>query len=195
MSSHHIIREDQEPALLIFHAHAISFEKVQELLEWMPTVIVLANQVETVIGWGIKMDIVLAPVEELEIWNNKLVDQAPIKILSYNPDEDPLLAALNFVSDSKAAAVNCLLDSKDELIKIESFVKLDVEAFIDKKLWRWVKTGHFEKWIPGNTKLFLLPEYLKSEFPEFISGSCQVENDGIVVLNSKHSFWVGEELG
>lgn len=33
MSSHHIVRENQEPALLIADAHAISFEKIQELLE------------------------------------------------------------------------------------------------------------------------------------------------------------------
>ncbi len=195
MSSHHIVREDQEPALLILDAHAISFDKVQELLEWMPTVIVPADQLETVVGWGIKVDIVLTPLADVEIWKNKLVDQAPVKFLCYNPGDDPLTKAFYFLTTSKATAVNCLLGSIDDLAKIESFAGLDVEVFVDKKLWRWIKTGHFEKWIPANTKLYLLPEHLKSEFPEFNSGYFQVEKDGIVIFNSKHLFWIGEEIG
>lgn len=194
MSSHHIVREDQEPALLILDAHAISFDKVQELLEWMPTVIVLAAQLETVVGWGIKVDIVLSPLADVEVWKNKLVDQGPVKFLSYNPEDDPLTTAFYFLTTSKATAVNCLLGGVDELIEIESFARLDVEVFVDNKLWRWIKTGHFEKWIPANTKLYLLPEHLKSELPEFTLGYFQVEKDGIVLFNSKQSFWIGEEL-
>lgn len=195
MSSHHIVREDQEPALLILNAHAISFDRVQELLEWMPTVIVSADQVETVVGWGIKVDSVLTPLADVEVWKNKLVDQAPVKFLSYNPVDDPLTTAFYFLTASKATAVNCMLGSIDELTKIELFAGLDVEVFVNNKLWRWIKTGHFEKWIPANTRLYLLPEHLKSEHPEFVSGYFRVEKDGIVEFNSKHSFWIGEELG
>jgi hypothetical protein len=194
MSSHHIVREDQEPALLILDARAISFGRVQELLEWMPTVIVSTDQVETVTGWGIKIDIVLTPLADVEIWKNKLADQAPVKFLSYNPEDAPLSIAFYFLAASKATAVNCLLHNVDELTKIESFGGLDVEVFLNNKLWRWIKTGHFEKWIPANTKLYLLPEHLKSEFAEFALGYFQVVKDGIVVFNSKHSFWIGEEL-
>lgn len=194
MSSHHIVREDQEPALLILDAQAISFGRVQELLEWIPTVIVLADEVDTVVGWGIKVDIVLSPLADVEVWRNKLVDQAPVKFLSYNPGDDPLTTAFYFLTASKATAVNCMLRSVDELTKIESFGGLDVEVFVSNKLWRWIKTGHFEKWIPANTKLYLLPEYLKSELSEFVSGYFRVEKDGIVIFNLKHSFWIGEEL-
>ena len=194
MSSHHIVREDQEPALLILNAQAIPFEKVQELLEWMPTVIVLVDQVENVLGWGIKVDVVLTSISDLEIWKNKLSDQAPIKFLSYNAGEDPLTSAFNFLTASKATAVNCLLDNKTQMMQIESFAGLDVEVFVDKKLWRWIKSGHFEKWIPANTKLFLQPEELKAEFPEFSAGEYLTKNDGIVSFNSAHSFWIGEEL-
>jgi thiamine pyrophosphokinase len=194
VSSHHIVREDQEPALLILNAHAISFEKVQELLEWMPTVIVLANQIETVLVWGIKVDIVLTPFNDLEDWKNKLIDQAPIKFITYNAEDDPLTTVLHFLTDSNATAVNCLLDDKRQMMQIESWAGLDVEVFVDKKLWRWIKSGHFEKWIPANTILFLLPEELKTEFSEFSHGKYLTKNDGIVSFNSAHSFWIGEEL-
>lgn len=193
MSSHHIVREDQEPALLILNAHAISFDKVQELLEWMPTVIVMADQVETVVGWGIKVDTVLVPLTDVEVWRSRLIDQAPVKLITYTPEDDPLIKVYQYLKGTKATAINCLLNRTDEILKIE-FEGFDVEVFVDNKLWRWFKTGHFEKWIPAKTKLYLLPEYLKSEFPEFTLGSYQVVKDGIVVFNSKHSFWMGEEL-
>ena len=102
MSSHHIVREDQEPALLIVNAHAMAFEKIQELLEWMPTVIVLADQVETVVAWGIKVDVVIVPLTAMELWRDKLADQTPVKLIPYNLKEYPMDIAFYFLSKSKA---------------------------------------------------------------------------------------------
>lgn len=194
MSSHHIVREDQEPALLILYARAIPFEKVLELLEWMPTVIVQADQIETVLGWGIKVDVVLTPLADLEVWESKLADQAPIKFLPYNAGDDPLTIAFHFLTASKATAVNCLLEDKKQMMHIESCDGLDVEVFVDNKLWRWIRSGHFEKWVPANTKLFLMPEESKAVFPEFSAGEYLINNDGIVSFNSASPFWIGEEL-
>ncbi len=194
MSSHHIVREDQEPSLLILNAHAIPFEKVQELLEWMPTVIVQADQIETVLGWGIKVDVIITPFADLEVWKSKLIDQAPIKFLAYDRGDDPLTPAFHFLLASKATAVNCLLADKKQMMHIESFDGLDVEVFVDKKLWRWIKSGRFEKWVSSNTKLFLMPEELQSGFPEFYAGEYLVKNDGMVSFNSTQPFWIGEEL-
>lgn len=194
MSSHHIVRENQEPALLIADAHAISFEKIQELLEWMPVVVVLSSEVETVIAWGIKVNVVITPLAEMETWRDQLVEQTPIRFISYNPDDEPLQTAFYFLTASKAAGVNCLLGSKDDLTKIESFSNLDIEAFVDNKLWSWMKKGHFEKWFPSGATLYLSPEEMKSEFPEFVSGSYRTVKDGIISLKSTRSFWIGEEL-
>ncbi len=194
MSSHHIVREDQEPALLIVNAHAIAFEKIQELLEWMPTVIVLADQVETVVAWGIKVDVVIVPLAAMELWRDKLADQTPIKLISYNTADDPLHTAFYFLSASKATAVNCLMNNKEELKKIELNSSFDVDAFFDDTRWAWIKKGHFEKWLPTGATLYVLPEERKNEFEEFSSGSYVVKQDGIVTLNSPRSFWVGEKL-
>jgi thiamine pyrophosphokinase len=194
MSSHHIVREDQEPALLIANAHAIEFEKIQELLEWMPTVIVMADQVETVIAWGIKVDVVIVPIAEAEMWSVNLTDQNPIRLVTYNPMEDALLTALNFLRTSKSTAVNCLFNSKEDLIKIEPFKTLDVDVFFDGTRWAWIKKGHFEKWLPAGTTLSLLPDERKKDFVEFNSGVYVIKKDGIVLLNCSHPFWVGELL-
>jgi len=194
MSSHHIVRENQEPALLIASAQAISYEKIQELLEWMPTVVVLSDEVDTVISWGIKVDVVIAPLDELPGWRDRLADQAPVKLVSYNQGEDPLTTAIYFLTATKANAVNCLLKDKHDLDKMQTLSALDTEAFVENKIWSCIRSGHYEKWLPAGATLYLLPEALQVEVPEFKTGSYPVIQDGIVSIKSNHVFWIGEEL-
>ncbi len=194
MSSHHIVRENQEPALLIANAHAISFEKIQELLEWMPTVVVLSSEVNTVVAWGIKVDVVITPLAEMAYWRDRLVEQTPIRFISFNPVDDPIVTAFYFLIALKSVAVNCLLGSIDDLKRIETFSNLDIEAFVDHKLWRHIRKGQFEKWLPEGATLSLLPHEMDAEFSQFVSGQYRNPVDGMVSLKSTHSFWVGEEL-
>ena len=194
MSSHHIVRENQEPALLIANAHAISFEKIQELLEWMPTVVVFSTEVEQVLAWGIKVDVVISPIEEIAHWRDRLVDQTPVRIISYNPGDDLLATAFYFLVATKATAVNCLLGTSEDLKRIEPSVTLDIEAFTENRLWSCIRNGHFEKWLPAGATLYLLPEEMKPEFPEFNSGSYRTVKEGIVRFKSVLPFWIGEEL-
>ena len=59
MSSHHIVRDDQEPALIIANGAACSPELMGQLLEWSPLVIVLDSAMKRVADLGIKVDVLL----------------------------------------------------------------------------------------------------------------------------------------
>ena len=59
MSSHHIVRDDQEPALIIANGAECSNELLGQLLEWSPLVIVLDSAMERVVALGIKVDVLL----------------------------------------------------------------------------------------------------------------------------------------
>ena len=59
MSSHHIVRDDQEPALIIANGLACNTELLGQLLEWSPLVIVLDAAIERVLDLGIKVDVLL----------------------------------------------------------------------------------------------------------------------------------------
>jgi hypothetical protein len=193
MSSHHIVREDQEPALLILNAHAISFEKIQELLEWMPTVIVTESEIETVVAWGIKVDVVLVPKAKANYWQEQLIEQAPVKIISFD-GEDNIGSAFQYLKSGKATAVNCMLKTKVDLTKFEGF-SFDVDCFIDNTRWSWIKSGRIEKWMPKGARLQILPFEIKNEFTELIASDWLINKDGIVKLESPNPFWLGEELG
>lgn len=194
MSSHHIVRENQEPALVIFDAHAIHFEKVQELLEWMPTIIILSSQIETVLGWGIKIDVVLAPFGEEETWIEQTRDQQPVQVLTFQDKELPLIKAIEFLTVKQIPAVNVLVSDEKALDMVAAFTG-DVEVFFDHKRWSRVKLGRFEKWVAEGTKLFVLPESVHKEIPFLKNGALVTEKDGLLVLTAPNLFWVGEELG
>jgi thiamine pyrophosphokinase len=191
MSSHHIVRENQEPALVIFDARAIPFEKVQELLEWMPTIVVLHTQVEIVLSWGIKMDVVLVPASEETSWTERTKDQQPIEVISFQANEPPLNKTISLLQSRNIPAVNWLVKELQTLTGLIDFTG-DAEVFVDNKRWSRVKSGRFEKWLPTGTALYIFPEQACSEIAD---GKFIVERDGVVVLQGKQVFWVGEEVG
>ncbi|PST85190.1 thiamine pyrophosphokinase [Pedobacter yulinensis] len=73
MSSHHIIREKQEPALYIHDLGNFSEELLGQLLEWSPTVIVHGAAYEKIDSLGIKIDAVVHPAEALLQENTQVI--------------------------------------------------------------------------------------------------------------------------
>lgn len=66
MSSHHIIRENQEPALFVADYHSVSEEHLGQLLEWSPTLLTLESQYDFLQAAGIKVDVLLSSEETIE---------------------------------------------------------------------------------------------------------------------------------
>ena len=100
MSSHHVVTENQEPALLILNPDSIQFEKVQELLEWSPLVIVSDTALEGVLRRGIKIDVLLTPGTGEE-YNQVKIDQSPLHILHFEKGQSELGAGLQFFVGTK----------------------------------------------------------------------------------------------
>ena len=87
MSSHHIVRDDQEPALIIANGASCSFELLGQLLEWSPIVIVLDNAIDRVLQLDIKVDVLLGDFDDdfnPEIYKEK---QFPLEIV-YTPNQE-----------------------------------------------------------------------------------------------------------
>ncbi|HRJ31532.1 MAG TPA: hypothetical protein PLV21_12175 [Cyclobacteriaceae bacterium] len=189
MSSHHFVKEDQEPALVIAQAEAIPFAVVQELLEWSPTVIVLEHALPAVLLWGIKMDVVICQQKNIDQHIQLLNDQAPVKILSHSEEENPLLTALYFLIAGKYRAVNVLGVGHETIAPFTP--KLDVVTFYENKRWLYARHGKFEKWLIKG-KQISLPEKIKSK--EGLDEHGVAVHDGTVKVISDVPFWIGEEI-
>ncbi len=86
MSSHHIVRDDQEPALIIANGASCQPELLGQLLEWSPLVVVLDSAIERVMHLDIKIDVLLGDFDrdfDPEIYKTK---QYPLEIV-HTPDQ------------------------------------------------------------------------------------------------------------
>lgn len=107
MSSHHIVREKQEPALIIANGESCNAELLGQLLEWSPFVVVLDSAIHRVMALGIKVDVLLGDfdrdIDLQEIEQN----QYPIEIV-HTPDQEKtdLEKAFDFLIERGFPAVN-----------------------------------------------------------------------------------------
>ena len=107
MSSHHIVRDDQEPALIIANGAACSMELLGQLLEWSPIVVVLDNAIDRVLQLDIKVDVLLGDFDDdfnPELYKEK---QFPLEIVhTPNQDKTDLEKAFDYLIEKGHKAVN-----------------------------------------------------------------------------------------
>lgn len=194
MSSHHFVKEGQEPALLIIHAQR--FAVVEPLLEWAPLVAVAHPELDTVLRWGIKVDVVFCPANEIQNTQEKIIDQEPVQIAAYVPNDNLLHEALGFLIHAKQSAVNLVANLTDEHFNLpQLFPKLTLVLLEHNIKWTF-HSNHYSKWLPKNTELVIR----KSEPNQSLSvGGFLLETnilkssaDGIVSMDSLQPFWIGE---
>ena len=137
MSSHHVVREKQEPALLILGMSNFPDELLGQLLEWSPTVIVTADTAEKMHSYGIKIDWIIAGDEASVL-------QSDVKVLPAGID-GYAASALTYLVSSGYPAVNIVTD-EFELAAYENFAgQINLVIFYrDKKIFP--VTSGFSKW-------------------------------------------------
>lgn len=190
MSSHHFVKEDQEPALIIQNAESVPFSTVEELLEWSPTVIVMEQALKNVLEWGIKIDVVISAQENVPHLVEALKEQAPVKILSHQPDENPTTTAFYFLTASKYRAVN-VIGMDMQLLK--SFAEtLDVVSFSNGTRWIYARNGKFEKWLSSGSHIQVISDAGVNISRVGLDEQNVTIDDGVVSLVGDKAFWVGE---
>ncbi len=150
MSSHHIVREKQEPALLIINLGDFEEEQLGQLLEWSPMIFVVEEMVDKIVSLGIKIDIVLSAKAK-----NDYTFQEHVKVL--NVEEEAIKAGMNYLISEGFPSVNIITNKfiADDYSKFVN--QIDLVVFEnDKKIYP-VKSG-FNKWKAAGEKIFLLNE-------------------------------------
>lgn len=165
MSSHHIVRDDQEPALIIANGAACSNELLGQLLEWSPIVIVLDSAIHRVLDLGIKVDVVLGDFDN-GFNPADLTDlQFPIEIV-HTPDQDKtdLDKAFDYLIARKIPAVNVIwatgrradhtITNMTNIVRYSTQLKI---VILDDNSKIFVLPKKYTKWYPAQTPLSLIP--------------------------------------
>ncbi len=137
MSSHHIVREKQEPALLVAGLDNLDDEQLGQLLEWSPTVIVSADTAEQVQALGIKIDWLIAQ-EMMDL------QQADIKLIEADVN-NAIPAALDQLVKQNYHAVNVIADQFILIDYSDFFERINLVIYVPGKKIIAVRSG-FSKW-------------------------------------------------
>ena len=165
MSSHHIVRDDQEPALIIANGESCSAELLGQLLEWSPIVVVLDSAITRVLELGIKVDVLLGDFDRNFNAEKYKDSQYPIEIV-YTPNQNKtdLEKAFDYLIEQKIPAVNVVwatgrradhtITNVTNIIRYKE--KLKIVILDDySKIFQLPKK--FQKWYPSKTILSLIP--------------------------------------
>ena len=165
MSSHHIIRDKQEPALLIANGEACNAELLGQLLEWSPFVVVLDSAVHRVLDLGIKIDVLLGDFDRDMDFEAILARQYPLEIV-HAPDQDKtdLEKGIEFLVARGFPAVNIIWATgrraDHAIANITNVVRYKHEiktVLFDDHSKIFPLVGSFEKWYAGGTPISLVP--------------------------------------
>ena len=165
MSSHHIVKEKQEPALIIANGEACSEELLGQLLEWSPFIVVLDKAIYRVLELGIKIDVWMGDFDEHHDFDLIRSQQDPLEIIN-TPDQDKtdLEKAIDFLIERSFPAANIVwatgrradhaITNITNLVRYKEQIRL---VLFDDYSKIFPLTGTYEKWYVAGTPVSLIP--------------------------------------
>lgn len=165
MSSHHIVRDDQEPALIIANGAACNPELLGQLLEWSPLVIVLDSAIERVMELDIKVDVLLGDFDrgfDPYYYKEK---QYPLEIVhTHDQEKTDLEKAFDYLYERKIPAANVVwatgkradhtITNLTSIVQYRDKLKI---VILDDHSKIFLLPRRFEKWYTANTPISLIP--------------------------------------
>ncbi len=165
MSSHHIVRDDQEPALIIANGESCNRELLNQLLEWSPLVVVLDSAVDRVLELGIKIDVLIGDFDRGFDYNRYKELQYPIEIIKIeDQNSTDLDKAYNYLIEKGIPAVNVVwatgrrmdhtFTNLTNMVKYAGQLKV---VLLDDYSKVFLLPKHYKKWYPAGTTISLIP--------------------------------------
>jgi thiamine pyrophosphokinase len=192
MSSHHIVRDEQEPALCILNPEACELSQIQELLEWSPTVLVAQSAVEKILTWGIKID--------------KIIIQTGIDFdLEYDPatimyvekietESNSLDTVLKWLIQQNYAHVNLIM-LPDELDILADYIELIEIVIYHQKGRTFSIQGEWKKWLSKGSGIVIEGNYNSMQNLNWSADRLAyiAAEDGIIAISPKdRTLWITE---
>jgi len=165
VSSHHIVRDEQEPALLIANGESCQPELLGQLLEWSPLVVVLDSAIWRVLDLGIKIDVLLGDFDRALDLDAIRAQQYPLEVV-HKPDQDKtdLEKGIEYLIGRGFPAVNIVwatgrradhsLTNMTNIVRYKDQIRI---VMLDDHSRIFPLVGRYEKWYEAGTPLSLIP--------------------------------------
>lgn len=175
MSSHHIVKEKQEPALYIHDFGNFDEEYLGQLLEWSPTLLVSIAAYDKAVSLGLKVDIVIGSNSSLQIQENTKFVLSPF---------DNIPSVVKYLIAEKYPAVNVISEESkfDDLAHLLPDISIVLFTATTKNYA--IKPG-FSIWKPAGFlfKMDIISYFETSNLRPTDNDDFEVIKDGFVHFN------------
>ncbi len=194
MSSHHFVKEKQEPALLILSD--TSFEKyiLEQLLEWSPIVIVEDKCLMQLNHEPIKIDYVLQTdldISEIEGW---ISFQDNVRIIDASKAENKITYLIDILEREDNQALSIVGHKIEEEKILSSFESKMNIIFYSNKYKTYTKYEHFKKWKESDSIFEIDAEIVSTKNLLQENILYKVIEDGTVEINSRAKMIIKEYI-
>lgn len=208
MSSHHIVRDNQEPALIIANGESCSYELLSDLMEWTPFVVVLDGALKRVLEQEIRFDVWLGDFDSGVTANlSEYPFLSHVEVIhAEDQDKTDLQKGIEFLIERGFTAVNIIWatgkrfdHAMNNVFTLARYSDKMIINVLDSHSRIFVAPSGFRKWYPVETSISLIPcgrcegvvtdnlvWNLKGEtleLPYSTSSSNRVAQDGWVEVN------------
>lgn len=174
MSSHHFVRENQEPGLYIDEWFPSATELLEQLSQWAPKIIVHEHVLNEVLETGTKIDVVLY-IKDKELVEEKTRFQFPIELAEAKPSFE---ANIRFIEQQYINRIHIISAKTPEEITFETESKLTF--FNSTNSFFKIENG-FEKWMAKDDVFEIMENGTKEKL---------VGNDAIFRFEGNAAFFV-----
>lgn len=186
MSSHHIVKEKQEPALYIDDLGLFNEEFLGQLLEWSPTLMVSHLAYDKILSLGLKVDVLVNATHDFLQENTKII----------HSNKDSLLTTLDFLVAEKYPAVNIIARQFEREKLVDYIERINLVVFTETEKIYAIRSG-FSVWKPQGSIFKILSNNLvkTSNLSEKETGTYSVVHDGFVRFTfAQETIFISENL-
>ncbi len=193
MSSHHFVKEKQEPALFIHSEQGLDLELLGQLLEWSPFVIADEHVLYYLNHEPIKIDVVLQQNlsdEEIEEWT---ANQSDLVILKVSSTENKLMAVLQYLEKEQHKALSLLACSDEQIQKLQGIsTNIDIIQYADDYKGFFMMHD-FKKWKVKDAVFEIFAETVETKNLVYCNHhTWKVLNDGLVEITLNKKTYIKE---
>ncbi|MEJ1241101.1 hypothetical protein WBG78_23340 [Chryseolinea sp. T2] len=191
MSSHHFVKEGQEPALFV--VDAIADDHLMSLLEWSPLVIVTGEAMLKVASWGIRVDVIVLDslAHNESVVNDTVAHVGHADIIDGSAGQAK--AVLSYLRSRNQHSLQVLVRLPERCFGDWEHADDFQIALIDSSMkWSRIRDGRFEKWIAEGSALLTQGEQLSVKPAVLVGSQITAVTSGIIEVTSPGPFWIGE---
>lgn len=208
MSSHHIIRENQEAAIFLVDKKAIHKAVLESFFEWSPLILASEKCFVLLNKWGFKADAVVCEKGFSENYEPELAMQQPLEIIEVNHQQQVVSEGLKFLYKKKCTAVNIFTKNMNlwKELSDSNMQNMNINVVQGNLRGIHIHSGLYEKWFPAESMIKVVPGVADQLFIfKYQSGSfykqklsreteINLDAEGLFSISSYQAFQVWEHV-